>query len=133
MYQIKRNHIVEELEIEDNGKVLHLDVDISVDEIIREYITARVRMQGASQAAKMAKNENDLGKAEEAMGDAVISLFNIVFGQDNTKKILDFYDGKYIAMLEEISPFILEVVEPRVIEAQKRIEDRYKQVAKRGK
>lgn len=133
MYQIKRNHIVEELEIEDNGKVLHLDVDISVDEIIREYITARVRMQGASQAAKKAKNENDLGKAEEAMGDAVISLFNIVFGQDNTKKILDFYDGKYIAMLEEISPFILEVVEPRVIEAQKRIEDRYKQVAKRGK
>lgn len=133
MYQIKRNHIVEELEIEDNGKVLHLDVDISVDEIIREYITARVRMQGASQAAKKAKNENDLGKAEEAMGDAVISLFNIVFGQDNTKKILDFYDGKYIAMLEEISPFILEVVEPRVVEAQKRIEDRYKQVAKRGK
>ena len=133
MYQIKRNHIVEELEIEDNGKVLHLDVDISVDEIIREYITARVRMQGASQAAKKAKNENDLGKAEEAMGDAVISLFNIVFGQDNTKKILDFYDGKYIAMLEEISPFILEVVEPQVVEAQKRIEDRYKQVAKRGK
>ena len=124
MYQIKRNHIVEELEIEDNGKVLHLDVDISVDEIIREYITARVRMQGASQAAKKAKNENDLGKAEEAMGDAVISLFNIVFGQDNTKKILDFYDGKYIAMLEEISPVILEVVEPRVIEAQKRIEGR---------
>ena len=35
MYKIKRNHLVEDLQIEDNGKTLDLKVDINVDTILK--------------------------------------------------------------------------------------------------
>lgn len=133
MYQIKRNHIVEELEIEDNGKVLHIDVDINVDTILREYTQAQYAIARAQEQAQNAKDNNDLGKAEEAMGNAILGLFTVVFGQANTEKIIDFYNNRPLEMLGDIAPFISEVVAPKIQEAQQRIEERYKQVSRRGK
>jgi hypothetical protein len=73
-------------------------------------------------------HENDLEKAQEAMGNAIFGLFDVVFGHDQTEKIIDLYDNKPLEMLADITPFITDVVAPRVQEAQQRIEDRYKQV-----
>lgn len=133
MYQIKRNHIVEELEIEDNGKTLHIDVDINVDNMIKAYTNAQYKIAQASINAKQATEDKDVSKAEEAMGNAVLGLFEVVFGAEQTQKIVDFYDNKALEMLGDIAPFISDVVAPRFKEAQDRISERYKQVSKRGK
>lgn len=133
MYKIKRNHLVEDLQIEDNGKTLDLKVDINVDTILQQYNKAQYRIAQASQAAKEAADSKDMEKAEEAMGNAILGLFEVVFGQDQTQKIIEFYDNKALEMLGDIAPFITDVVAPKIQEAQQAIEDRYKQVSKRGK
>lgn len=133
MYKIKRNRIVEDLEIEDNGKTLTLKVDLNVDTILHQYNQAQYKIAEASIMAKKAANDTDLSKAEEAMGNAVFGLFEVVFGEDQTKQIIDFYGEKPLEMLGDIAPFISDVVAPRIMDAQQRISDRYKQVSKRGK
>jgi hypothetical protein len=131
MYQITRNHIVEELEISDNGKKLQLKVDISADAILTAYNKAQYKLAEASIMANKAKDDKDTTKAEEAMGNAVLGLFEVVFGESQTQKIVKFYDNRYLEMLGDIAPFISDVITPKVQEAQKRIGDRYKQVASR--
>ena len=133
MYTIKRNHLVEDLTIEDNGKTLELKVDINVDSILQMYNNAQYRIAQAAQNAKGAMDKKDMDAVEEAMGDAVLSLFEVIFGKEQTQKIIEFYGNKAFEMLSDISPFITDVVAPKVKEAQQRIEDRYKQVSKRGK
>jgi hypothetical protein len=133
MYQIKRNHIVEELEIEDNGKTLHINVDINVDTMLKAYTNAQYKIAQASLDAKKASEAKDVSKAEEAMGIAVLSLFEVIFGTEQTKKIVKFYDNKSLEMLGDIAPFISEVIAPRFKEAQDRIAESYKQVSRRGK
>ena len=131
-YKIKRNHIVEQLEIEDNGRTVTLDVDLNVDDIIGKYNQTQYSIARANQAAHEAQNGDDMAKAEEMMGEAVISLFKVVFGEAQTEQILTIYQNRYLEMLADISPFIAEVIQPRIQEAQQRIADRYKQVSKRG-
>lgn len=129
-YRIVRNHIVEQLEIEDNGKTHTLNVELNVDQILREYNKAQYSIAAAQKAAVLAKNGEDMEKAEEMMGEAVLSLFEVVFGEEQTKEILRIYNNRTIEMLSDIAPFITEVIQPRIAEAQQRIADRYKQVSK---
>lgn len=133
MYQIKRNHLVEDLEIEDNGKILKLAVDINLDTTLHAYNNAQYKIAQASQDAQKATDENDIKSAEIAMGDAILGLFEVVFGAEQTQQIIDFYGNKPLEMLGDIAPFISDVVAPKILEAQKRLEERYKQVSKRGK
>lgn len=133
MYQIKRNHLVEDLQIEDNGKTLTINVDINVDNILQQYNKAQYRIAQAAQAAQKAANDKDMENIEVAMGEAVLGLFEVVFGHEQTQKIVEFYDNKALEMLTDISPFITDVVAPKIQEAQKRIEESYRQVSKRGK
>ena len=132
MYQVKRSRIIEQLEIDDNGKKVTLDVDISADAILREYTKAQYAIAQAQQAAQKAKDSKDMQAAEEALGEAILALFKVVFGAEQTEQILQIYDGKTIEMLGDIAPFIADVIAPRVQEAQQRIEERYRQVGKRG-
>lgn len=133
MYQVKRSRIVEQLEIDDNGKKVVLDVDISADAILSQYTKAQYAIAQAQQAAQKAKDDKDLQASEEAMGKAIISLFKVVFGEKQTDQILRIYDNRALEMLGDIAPFIADVIAPRVQEAQQRIQERYKQVSKRGK
>ena len=133
MYKVKRNHIVEDLEIEDNGKVLKLAVDISVDTMLKSYNNAQYKIAQASIDAKQAKDDKDMSKAKEAMGNAVLGLFEVIFGAEQTKQIIEFYDNKSLEMLGDIAPFITEVVAPRFKEAQDRITESYRQVSRHGK
>ena len=132
MYQVKRTRIVEQLEIDDNGNKVVLDVDINADGILRDYNKAQYAIAQAQLAAQKAKDDNDMQAAEEAMGRAIIDLFKVVFGDKQTDQILQMYDSRPLEMLGDIAPFIADVVAPRIQEAQQRIQERYKQVSKRG-
>ena len=132
MYKVTRSHITEQLEIDDNGHKVVLEVDISADRILREYTAAQYDIARAQQAAQKAKNEKDMQAAEAALGEAILSLFRIIFGQKQLDQILQIYGDRPIEMLGDIAPFIADVIAPRIQEAQARIQDRYKQVSKRG-
>ena len=124
MYQITRNHVVEDLELDDNGKKLVLHVDLNVDTILRRYLQAAGDLAKAQQAARSGQTTED---KIEALGAAILNLFSVVFGDAQAEQLVDFYDGAYTEMLADVSPFISDVVAPKVHEAQQRIMQQYQQ------
>lgn len=122
MYEIKRNRVVEDLRITDNDRVLDLHVDLSVDQILKRYLVA-------AGAFARARNEVNKGLTEERvqkLGETILALFLVIFGDDQAHKLVDFYGENYSEMLADVVPFINDVVAPKVNEAQGRIMAQYK-------
>jgi hypothetical protein len=123
MYQITRNHIVEDLKVTDagTGEELVLHVDLSVDQILQRYLQA-------AEAFAKARNNANKGLTEERvekLGEAILNLFVVIFGQEQAQKLVDFYGESYTEMLADVVPFINEVVAPKINEAQQRIMAQY--------
>lgn len=124
MYQVVRNHVVEDLQLKDGDKELILHVDLSVDNILQQYGAASKALHDAQNALRQGVTEEKV----EALGNAILGIFQIVFGVENAAKIVEFYDESYTEMLADVAPFINDVVAPKINEAQQRIVDKYKNV-----
>lgn len=114
-YQIKRkNRVVEKLELcnADGSVALAVDVDINVDDMGGKIAAAQDVL---AMAKELVQKEPKSEKAQEAFGTAVMALFAVIFGQENTISILKFYDGRYIGMLADVFPFIKDVIMPKII------------------
>lgn len=108
--------------VDEKGNVVHrllvaLDPGSCIEKLNQKYI-ALVRtknelskLEGAIQNENLNGNE-ELGKAYETLGKASVDLIEAVFGSDDTKTILDFYNGRYTDMISEVAPFITNVVIP---------------------
>lgn len=129
-YTIKRsNHIQDEVTVEDNGKILTIKVDLTVDDILTNYNNALKAIQEAHKAAEKARDEKDpeaIGEANEALGRGVVSLFGMLFGVDQTQEILKFYENRYAEMLADFLPYITQVIMPKIQAAKDNLAKRYK-------
>jgi len=126
MYQITRNHIVEDLQITDKGtgEELVLSVDLNVDAILKRYYEAAGAFTEAQKVARQKPTEKNI----EAYGAAILAFFEVIFGADQTSKLVNFYGQAYSEMLADVVPFINDVVVPKVAEAQQRIMQQYQHV-----
>ena len=61
------------------------------------------RLLAMAEKARGKENEEEL---VTKLGQTVIDFFEIIFGEEDTKAILEFYEGKYIEMALEVMPFI---------------------------
>lgn len=130
MYKVKRqSHIKEQLQIEDNGQELILEVDICVDDIMRDYVELGSRLNNLRQALQKERTDELI----EAFGRTVTAYFVLFFGEEQTEKLLELYAHRYHEMLLDITPFLQDVVVPRIVEAQSEMKDKYVALAKRGK
>lgn len=116
MYQITRkNRIKETLQLcHENGTVAEeINVDLNVDVIAG-------RMNKAYEALGMAQNalESNSNSPEmmEQYGKAVIAVFDVIFGEDGCKKIVEFYENNYTEMLLDLFPFINDEIMPKIRE-----------------
>ncbi len=116
-YQVKRSARVEEtLELlSADGKTsevirVNLDAGAVAERISKNYIEL-LNLQ-----SKMARwgNEEDKSRLYEEIGNAVVVLFQSIFGEDDTERIVSFYENDYLDMCRTIMPFITEVVLPKV-------------------
>ncbi len=113
-YQAKRKKQYEEdfQLVEENGIVAHtLKVSLDADNMVRklsEKHTALVR------ALQDVQNVKDPEKGLEVLGNAVTDMFEAVFGTEDTKTILEFYNNRYVEMCQEVVPFITTIVIPEV-------------------
>ena len=123
MYQIKRNHVVEDLQVEDNGKTLDLHVDLNVDAILQRYTEAARALANVQKEMRKGSTEERLA----AFGAAIVDVFAVVFGKDQTEQLVAFYDGAYTEMLADVVPCINDGVAPKINEAQQRIMAQYAQ------
>lgn len=116
MYTVKRApKIRETLRLEDGEKVLEVKVSLDVSEAVDRYWKYYENFCIAKDAIRKAPSE----VSQEQFGNAVLALFGFVFGGDQTRDILSFYDGNYAEMLTDIAPFVLDVVYPKLREASK--------------
>lgn len=117
MYQVTRkNRIKEELQLcHSDGTVAEtIKVDLNVDEVANRVNKAYEMLAMAQNELKKNINSEQL---LEAYGNAVISVFNVIFGADGASRIIAFYEGKYIEMLLDLFPFINNEIMPKIQEA----------------
>lgn len=124
MYTITRNHVVEDLHLEDNGKTLDLHVDLNVDAILQRYAAAAKALSDAQKATQGGLTEERV----TALGEAILGIFEVIFGEKQAAQLVEFYDGAYTEMLADVAPFVNDVVAPKINEAQQRIMKRYQNV-----
>lgn len=125
-YQAKRSKkYVEDFELidaEENIKhVLHisLDADDMTVKINRKYVALTRALSETTEAKRKVETAEDLQGVFETLGNAMVDLLQAVFGEENAKILLDFYEDSYIEMSREVLPFISNVVIPRMIEIRK--------------
>lgn len=115
-YQARRSAVLtEDIELinKDNEveKVLH--VEFNADRLAREFNAAR---NGIIRAQKEAE-KSEAADRYAAFGNAAVEMFKVVFGEENTLEILEFYKDNYIEMVSELMPFIVDVAAPAVQQA----------------
>lgn len=114
MYRIKRQENLKEiLLIEYKDKELVVNVEMNITEKMKAYTSASRKLEIF--LAKASKKEVD----SKTLGEAVVSLFVLIFGEKQTNEIIAFYDDDYTSMLIDIMPFIRDVVTPMFAKARK--------------
>ena len=123
MYTIKKAaHIVDELKIEDGDRTMTVDVNIYVDDVMADVVKCRRKI--ALARAKIRENKND-GDALAGLGEAVMALFGLLFGEEQTKAIVEFYENRTASMLADFLPYITRVIIPEIQKAQKNLAATY--------
>ena len=107
MHEIhKRGKVKEVFHITDNdGRELTVESILDPGEALPSWNRARnsiIRAQTAKQP--------DF----EALGQAIVDTFAVFFGEEGAAKILDFYDGNYTDMMEDVFPYINTILLPKL-------------------
>lgn len=140
-YQVGRSRkIRESLElVDDNGSIVTtVYTDIDADKIAKEFnkrVNAIIRAEIAAKSlpksgeitAMTTEQAEAANAAVQSYGEAVINLFQLIFGDEGTQTILDFYDNAYFEMSMQVFPFILDVVKPRIEDSVRKMQERAKQ------
>lgn len=130
MYQINRtNHIVDEVKMTDNGRELIVKVDLNVEKIMGRYNAARREIAAAQQNVTDIRNSDRaaelLPQATAQLGSAIVALFVLIFGEEQTESIAEFYQGDHLGMLGDFIPYLTEVVMPKIQQAQEQLASKY--------
>ena len=133
-YQLRKTtKITEQLALGDD-QVLDINIDPSkiasqVMGSYREIILCRENIQSIKGIKDFSKAEEYAAEIDKA-GESIIKLFSLVLGNDNTNKVLEYFEGNYFEMLEQLLPFVTEEVLPKVKlyqqEKQKKAAQNYK-------
>ena len=113
-YQAKRKKVYEEefLLTEEDGTVIHtLHVSLDADSMVKKLSEKQLDLIHALKDVQEAKADEE---GIEKLGNAVIDVIEAVFGKEDAKTILEFYDHRYIELCQEVVPFITGEVIPKV-------------------
>lgn len=117
MHELKRKEkITEQLKIGDEV----LSITIVPEDIARDYNKAIgdiVKAQAAIKAAQKESTPDTAKIAIEQYGQALIQLTSILLGEENTQKILAFYEHNYVEMGVGITPFLITAIKPKIDKA----------------
>ena len=98
-YQAKRSKkYVEDFELVDaEGNIKHtlhisLDADDMTVKINRKYVALTRALSETTEAKRKVETAEDLQGVFETLGNAMVDLLQAVFGEENAKILLDFYE-----------------------------------------
>ena len=129
MFELKRSEkIVEQIKLGDEIIEVNLDAGAIQARFTKGY-NELLRAQSALNGATSDTLDAVSDKLEQ-YGNAVVGVLQVIFGEENTQKILAFYENNYTEMFTQIYPFIGEVIIPMISEASKRKADELKALYK---
>lgn len=122
-YQAMRTkRVTEDFELTDaDGSVkyvlhVNLDADDMLPKVNKKYIELTRVLAETTEMKRKANSNEEFDQAYDLLGRATVALYEAVFGSEDTKTIVEFYESRYIEMCREVTPFITGVVIPRCIE-----------------
>ena len=119
MFELKRSEkIVEQIKLGDEIIEVNLDAGAIQTRFTKGY-NELLRAQNALNGATSDTLDAVSDKLEQ-YGNAVVGVLQVIFGEENTQKILAFYENNYSEMFTQIYPFITEVIIPKISEVSKR-------------
>lgn len=136
-YQIRRTRkFADVLELcGDNGAVERsLNIEIDLDAVSKDFRKTLLAVEESERTLKKLQSEGNAEAFDEAYctyGSAVIGLFELTLGKENTKEILDFYENRYTEMSLQVVPYIVNVIIPLIGDTIKQKKRELKQLNRR--
>ena len=123
-FKLKRFKKTESLELVNEEGVTEKIITVRLDKAGLAMNASKkfVEIQRLLAMAEKARGKENAEELVTKLGQMVIDFFEAIFGEENTKTILEFYEGNYMEMVLEVMPFIQEKILPvsRAIAQQKR-------------
>lgn len=119
-YQAKRKEIYQEefQLVEADGTVAHtLQVSLDADSVVRKLSEKHLALVHAMQEIQQYQRPDSQEEPERQLamlGSTLVDLLEAVFGQADTRTIVEFYENRYLEMCQQVLPFVTEVVIPQV-------------------
>ena len=127
MYQITRtNHITDEIQLNDGDKTMQVKVDLTVDQILQQYNRDLQAILSSKDQIITLSDDREIEAATARLGAAIVAFFGLIFGQEQTEKILEFYGGNHNDMFADFLPYLVNEIMPKIQQAQEDIAARYK-------
>lgn len=122
MYTVeKKNDLIDTLCLKNKGEELKIEVKLNLTKTLTAFEKSFRKLQLVQ--IEIQKGSKDFKK----MGDAILDVFEIVFGKEDSAKMINFYNGDYTTLLIDVYPFILNVVFPAFEKAKKQRQKEIKQ------
>jgi len=118
-----KNRLSDSLIIKTGDKSITLHVDLDLAATAQSMRKAQQHLAETQKAAI----ENRSQETAEAYGQALRGLICVVFGQEQTDSLLDFYEGQPESLLNDIMPYIFRRIVPAITKASHK---RARQLAK---
>lgn len=105
-YKLSRSKkLVERIELDDGTLI---DININVGEMSLNF---NKEYNKVTRIKLLETNAENI----ELLGQAAIDFYAFVLGKENVEKLIDYYDNNYLEMIEQITPFVEDVVKPTMI------------------
>lgn len=105
----KSKPFVDTLELSDGEKDLQIEIKLDLNAVAHRYRPCQIALVEAEKLAE--QNPNDPA-CLNAYGEAICSMFQLIFGEVNTEKIMEFYEDDYSTMLLDLMPYLAQTIVP---------------------
>ena len=89
------------------SEILHIALNLT-PQVLGRYRQLQVKLLNVQK-----QSSDDPSKVEE-IGKIVIELFQLLFGEQNTQKLLEFYDDDFVSMCSEMFGYIQDSILPQI-------------------
>ncbi len=127
MYKITREKVLKE-QLEIDGVVF--DVDFNVTKMANDLMKNYSHI-GVLEAEIKTTDVKEVSKQYEKLGLAFKQLLNIIFGEEQTNKMLLMYEDDYASLMNDLIPFINDIIIPKVKEVSEEKQRKIKDIKKR--
>lgn len=122
----KNNGFTDILElVDENDKVAHaLKISLDLDRVMQNIKPLQARY---AEAEKKYNASGDI----DVVYNAALDLFALLLGDENAKVIKEWYGDAKLGMINDICPYVANVIYPQITALAKKRADEYKALKKK--